>query len=146
MPYSKEEFINAVNTSKSIASVIKKIGLIPAGGNYMTVKTKIQEYNLDTSHFTGNGWNKGNYLPLSSLKSTASLKKNIIRERGNQCENCFNNYWFDEPITLELEHIDGNRFNNSLINLKLLCPNCHSYTSTWRRNKNCLINGTDGGG
>jgi hypothetical protein len=41
------------------------------------------------------------------------------------------------PIVLEIDHIDGNNQNHSLDNLRYLCPNCHSQTSTWRgRNKN----------
>lgn len=48
------------------------------------------------------------------------------------CECCGLNTWLDKPITLELEHIDGNNRNNVIENLKLLCPNCHSMTSTWR--------------
>lgn len=53
--WSDEQFIEAVKTSFSYAEVIKKLGLIPAGGNYDTTKRKIKELNLDTSHFTGQG-------------------------------------------------------------------------------------------
>ena len=42
-----------------------------------------------------------------------------------------------EPISLELDHINGDSFNNDVNNLRLLCPNCHSITNTFRgRNKN----------
>jgi TPP-dependent indolepyruvate ferredoxin oxidoreductase alpha subunit len=51
--YTDKEFIDAVKSSLSYAEVMKKIGLIPAGGNYDTVKRKIIELNLDTSHMTG---------------------------------------------------------------------------------------------
>lgn len=62
------------------------------------------------------------------------LKRYLIHKRGNRCESC----GWDKvnPITdkcpIELEHIDGNSENNSLDNLKLLCPNCHSLTSTYK--------------
>jgi hypothetical protein len=133
--YTDIQFAEAVSASKSIAQVLRKLGLVIAGGNYMTVKTKCQELNLDTSHFTGQGWNKENYKPFKSIKCMTSLKTNLIRQRGRECQSCMLNIWLDKPITLELEHIDGNRFNNSEENLLLLCPNCHSYTPTWRRRK-----------
>ena len=57
--WTDEQFISAVASSQSIAGVIKILGLIPAGGNYATVNNKIKELNLDTSHFTGKGWNVG---------------------------------------------------------------------------------------
>jgi hypothetical protein len=62
------------------------------------------------------------------------LKKYIISQRGNECEDCgwdkINSVTGNCPI--ELEHIDGNSENNSVDNLKLLCPNCHSLTSTYK--------------
>lgn len=48
-----------VSNNKSIAGVIRDLGLKPAGGNYNTVNQKIKELNLDISHFTGKGWNVG---------------------------------------------------------------------------------------
>lgn len=43
-----------------------------------------------------------------------------------------------QPIPLELDHIDGNHQNNALQNLRLLCPNCHALTPTFRdKNKSC---------
>lgn len=68
---------------------------------------------------------------------TKSIRKRIlIEERGHNCEKCKNNQWMDSPIPLELDHIDGNNKNNIKENLKLLCPNCHALTPTWR-GKNC---------
>ena len=67
--------------------------------------------------------------------SKTAIKKRLILARGHQCENCTNRLWFELPITLELEHIDGNNSNNSEDNLLLLCPNCHAQTKTWRRAK-----------
>jgi len=64
-----------------------------------------------------------------------SIKKWIKEERGNKCEECGITEWLGNPITMEVEHIDGNKNNNNLDNLKVLCPNCHSQTPTWRRKK-----------
>lgn len=61
-------------------------------------------------------------------------KNALLLERGHRCEQCKLTEWNELPITLELEHSDGDRKNNTKENLKLLCPNCHSQTPTWRRN------------
>ena len=53
-------------------------------------------------------------------------------ERDWRCEECGISEWCDKPLTLEVDHIDGDNSNNELTNLRVLCPNCHSQTPTWR--------------
>jgi Zn finger protein HypA/HybF involved in hydrogenase expression len=78
-------------------------------------------------------WNKGNFSKTKfEYNGKGNHKAVLIEERGHKCENCLNAEWLDTPITLELEHCDGDRLNNTRENLKLLCPNCHSLTKTWR--------------
>ena len=62
------------------------------------------------------------------------MKNKIIYEglKEYRCEMCGNTTWLDNPIPLELHHKDGNSFNNVFDNLQLLCPNCHSFTDTYR--------------
>lgn len=55
-----------------------------------------------------------------------------FRETVGKCEMCGISEWLGKPITLELDHIDGDSSNPSRKNLRLLCPNCHSQTSTFR--------------
>lgn len=65
-----------------------------------------------------------------------SLRMRIYYEQDGCCNRCKLNKWLNSDIPLELEHKDGNHFNNKRDNLELLCPNCHALTDTWRgRNK-----------
>ncbi len=57
--------------------------------------------------------------------------KKLIELRGHKCECCGNSEWQGQPITLQVHHIDGDKCNNCLENLQLLCPNCHSYTDNF---------------
>lgn len=59
------------------------------------------------------------------------LLKELLKLRPRQCECCKLTKWLDQPIKLEVHHIDGDSTNNALENLQLLCPNCHSYTDSW---------------
>jgi hypothetical protein len=146
--YTDKEFIDAVKSSLSYAEVMRKIGLIPAGGNYDTVKRKIIELNLDTSHMTGKVWNQGERYrdikkaqPLSEIlienstfTNTNSLRKRLLREnvKEHKCECCNKETWLGEPIALELHHINGIKSDNRIENLQILCPNCHAFTDNYR--------------
>lgn len=76
----------------------------------------------------------------SSFDELSKRKKKIriLEEQNYKCLFCENEEWLGQPITLELDHIDGNKQNNLRNNLRCLCPNCHSTTDTWRRRKICL--------
>ena len=59
--------------------------------------------------------------------------RRYLREKYNStCTSCNLSEWLDKPITLEVEHIDGNSENDNENNLTLLCPNCHSQTPTYK--------------
>lgn len=78
---------------------------------------------------------KGQRFADFSYGGKGQHKNALISERGHQCENCGLREWMGKLITLEMDHIDADRKNNTRENLKLLCPNCHSQTPTWRRTK-----------
>jgi 5-methylcytosine-specific restriction endonuclease McrA len=69
--------------------------------------------------------------PFESL-SFGRLRKRVIYEQDGKCNLCGIDDWLGKPISLELEHKDGNHYNNLRDNLEALCPNCHSQTPTFR--------------
>ena len=77
-----------------------------------------------------------NIFQKSSYRvSGGKLLKELLKLRPQQCECCKLTQWLGQPIKLEAHHIDGDCTNNILENLQLLCPNCHSYTDSWCKNK-----------
>ena len=77
-----------------------------------------------------------------TVREPNTLKRYLKDTRGYKCEHCSISDWKDQPISLHLDHIDGNSDNNFPNNLRLLCPNCHSQTETFcgRNKKNTLRN------
>lgn len=69
---------------------------------------------------------------LSGKASSRSLRKFLLNENGNNCWSCGIDSWMNQPITLELDHINGKPEDNRIENLRLLCPNCHSQTETYK--------------
>ena len=137
--YTDEDIIRYSKEVDSVSKLLKKLNLRPAGGNYSNIKRKLQNLNIDTSHWGGTGWSKGQQLKdWSQYSRGVRLKPHLIRLRGHVCECCKLSTWMSNPIPLEIEHCDGDNTNNELSNLKLLCCNCHALTPTWRRRKDIV--------
>lgn len=103
--------------------------------------------------FTGQGWNVGlKFKPRisksldliltenSTYQSYKLLKRLIIEgKKEKKCECCGSIKWNGREIPLELHHINGNRTDNRLENLQVLCPNCHALTDNYRGKKNQIV-------
>lgn len=154
--YTKEELENVIKDCYSIAEVLRRLGRRPVGGNYKILKLALKEFNLDISHFTGQSWNYGarrkggakltkleEVLKEDSRYSTHMLRLRLIKEglKQYECENCLQDKWLDNPIPLQLHHINGVNTDNRLENINLLCPNCHALTPNFaskNKKKNSL--------
>lgn len=156
--YTNEQLITAVKNSVSIAETCRLLGIKDAGANYQTVKKLINELNLDISHFTGRAWNQGkkyriikparkleDILTTNSNYQSYKLSKRLINAgiKQHQCENCKLTHWLDQLIKLELHHINGDRTDNRIENIQLLCPNCHAYTDNYRGKNISIIKRAD---
>jgi len=145
--WSREDLISAVSSSTSIRQVLHKLSLREAGGNYSQIKKYIAEYNIGISHFTGKGWSKDKkgigvnrysleeILIENSTYQTYKLKLRLFKEeiKVPKCELCgWNKESTDGRIPVELDHINGDRYDNRIENLRILCPNCHSLQPTHR--------------
>lgn len=127
--------------NRSISMVLRELGLCPtSGAHYLSIQSIIKRHALDCDHYLGKTWRKGTSLPLSRLLvlngpkvSTSKLKQLLIKNglKDHSCEECGLATWRDRPIPVQLHHQDGNRRNNSLTNLQILCPNCHAQTDTY---------------
>lgn len=134
------EIKHAVQNSINLSEVLEKLNVPIHGSNYQTLKNILEENQIDYSHFTGRARAyETSYIPASEYLnttkkiSTSKLKKKLIKEQfiENKCAICGLNSWMDKPIVLQLHHLDGNPSNNSIENLQLLCPNCHSQTENY---------------
>jgi len=145
--WTNTQLRNAVRNSTSYRQVIIILGLKPAGGNYDQLKKYIKELSLNTKHFKGKIWNKGlkfdlkpripleNILVLNSIYQSFKLKRRLFMAKLKSpcCEECgWARKSADGRIPLELDHINGNRHDNRIENLRILCPNCHSLKATHR--------------
>lgn len=137
----------ATRDSTSIRQIIERLGLVPAGGNYEQVQAVLKAEKISTDHVTGRGWRKNMrvaFTPRIDLKTILTkdnhfqsykLKKRLflVGLKKEQCELCG---WAEKSedgrIPVELDHINGDRYDNRIENLRILCPNCHSLQATHR--------------
>jgi len=66
------------------------------------------------------------------LQTSGHLHRYILEKQDNKCALCEIDTWCNNPIKLELDHIDGDSTNNKETNLRCICPNCHSQTPTYK--------------
>ena len=133
----------AVAVSTSIKDVVRHLGISQVGGNQTHISRRIAKFGIDTSHFSPvrRGRAKGSLggplclrRPEDGRVPGERLRRALLRlgveERCAMCRTGPERN--GRPLRLEVDHINGDWWDNRPENLQLLCPNCHAVTDTYR--------------
>ncbi len=127
-----EKVEQAIATSTSFIEASKKLGI-----SRQTVKSRAEQYKIDISHFCSCSSRPGGpdkYLRKGSTDNRAVVRATILKHDliPYICKICGQtDSWNGNTLVLQLDHIDGDKTNNEITNLRFLCSNCHSQTPTY---------------
>jgi hypothetical protein len=138
-----------MNGAVSYAEVLRRLGLPCTAATRRRLHAWIEEAGLPTTHLLGRAHQRGRPGTRPKLRAEDVL---VLRTAGNrrsgyllrralveigvpeQCARCGTGpEWRGRRMTLEIDHVNGDRHDDRRRNLRLMCPNCHSLTATWCR-------------
>lgn len=145
--FNEEEVRIAVKNSNSLRQTLCKLGITVGGNNSKLLREFIAKSEIEICHFkfintrkVGEKLPDDEYFTKNTIRNGSHTKKRLILDHNfiEECDECgLGTEWNGKPISLQVDHIDGDHHNNEVINLRFLCPNCHSQCETFgtKRNK-----------
>ncbi|WP_308358728.1 HNH endonuclease [Streptomyces cucumeris] len=143
----RDSLEHAVSHSYSLAEVLRRLGIPVGGAGRALVRRSIASHAISTNHFVGQGHQRGRPSPrrkpptaiLRKLRPGAARTKTPLLRRAldesgvpRVCVACgTGDRWRGRRLVLEIDHVNGDRLDNRIGNLRYLCPSCHSQTRTF---------------
>ena len=146
--YANEMLRVAVEQSINSAGALQVLGVPNTGGQHAHLSRRVRRAGIDTSHFLGQAHARGKpgkrlppdqvlvVRPPGSPRPDRTVLFNALKASGvpYTCGICgLDAEWLEKPLTLHLDHVNGDYLDNRIENLRFLCPNCHAQTSSWCR-------------
>lgn len=148
-PIPRQELAAAVAAARSCAAAIRLLGLPVNGSTRRLLSRSIAAHGLSTTHFTGQAHARGSSSPTrrtaqdilrrrapGSPRTSTRLLRRALDDCAvpHRCAACgLGDRWQGKRLVLEIDHINGDRADNRLANLRYLCPSCHSQTRTFAK-------------
>lgn len=151
MKYTRELLEPLAKKSSSVCDLMRRLGFKKfSGGSHLHLSRRLKDLGIDASHFTGRAHRRGKSDPKrkgpkdifrlrqEGPRARHSLLKRALVESGveHKCSSCgLSPEWEGNPLTLQVDHVDGNFLDDRKKNLRFLCPNCHSQTETFSKRR-----------